>query len=137
MATDPYLSKQSVGGLVERCVNTPPSRITITSTPDPFSSGNIGELLPMYWSTLKNARLGDEFIIENTAYGVPWLITAKCVMINTSGVKSIHFFCKSPKMLGNWNPTSLRCALDTETPFNTFELVISPTDSTQFTYGAI
>ena len=23
MATDPYLSKQSVGGLVERCVNTP------------------------------------------------------------------------------------------------------------------
>jgi len=24
MATDPYLSKQSVGGLVERCVNTPP-----------------------------------------------------------------------------------------------------------------
>ena len=101
MATDPYLSKQSVGGLVERCVNTPPSRITITSTPDPFSSGNIGELLPMYWSTLKNARLGDEFIIENTAYGVPQLITAKCVMINTSGVKSIHFFCKSPKMSGN------------------------------------
>ena len=40
-------------------------------------------------------------------------------------------------MLGNWNPTSLRCALDTETPFSTFELVISPTDSTQFTYGAI
>lgn len=26
MATDPYLSKQSVGGLVERCVNTPPEQ---------------------------------------------------------------------------------------------------------------
>jgi len=29
MATDPYLSKQSVGGLVERCVN-PPSRTPIS-----------------------------------------------------------------------------------------------------------
>lgn len=94
-------------------------------------------LLPAYWITLKDARLGDEFIIENTAIsGTPRLITLKCVMINTSGVQSIHFFCKVPK-IGDWNPTGLKCALDTETPFNTFELVISPTDSTQFTYGNI
>lgn len=91
----------------------------------------------MYWHTFRDARVGDEFIVEMTkTTGTTQLITLKCFMVNSSGVASVHFFCKVPN-IGNWNPTSLRAALNTATPFHTYELVISPTDSTQFTYGAI
>lgn len=136
MATDPYLSKQSVGGLVERCVNTPPSRTPISV--DPFSTETISNLLPIYWNTFRTARVGDEFIIEMTkTTGTTQLITMKCFMVNSSAVDSIHFFCKVPKLSGNWNPTSLNFALDTATQFNTYELVISPTDSSKFIINPI
>lgn len=136
MATDPYLSKQSVGGLVERCVNTPPSRTPISV--DPFSSGTISNLLPMYWDTFRSARVGDEFIIEMTkTTGTTQLITMKCFMVNSSAVASVHFFCKVPKLGVNWNPTSLNFALDSTTPFNTYELVISPTERSKVVINSI
>ena len=113
----------------------PPTRISISD--DPFSSATIGLLIPTYWNILKNARLGDEFIIEiEKTSGDLELMTARCAKIVTSGVPTIHFLCKVTKVKSSWNPTVFYCALDTG-GFITYELVISPTSNTTFKYAAL
>lgn len=110
MSNDPYLSKQSVGGLVERVRNTPPTRISISDAP--FSSATIGLLIPTYWHILKEARLGDDFIIEiEKISGDLNLMTARCVKIVTSGVPTLFFEPKQDKEVAEFEKMAIQMEL--------------------------